>query len=224
MNKKRYCLWFKEKDLSIIKSIPEIYNVINEVKLSRLNSNREGTRKLADVPYLFGEIRQPNSSYILVPRVSSERRSYVPIGFISPNIIASDATLIIPNATIYEFGVLTSSIHMSWMRTVCGRLKSDYRYSGKVVYNNFPWPTPTEDQKSKIEKSAQGILDARALYQDSSLADLYDELTMPIELRKAHQANDRAVMEAYGFDKNLSEEEIVAKLFDMYASLVEKAK
>lgn len=223
-NKKRYCLWFKEKDLSIIKSIPEIYNVINEVKLSRLNSNREGTRKLADVPYLFGEIRQPNSSYILVPRVSSERRSYVPIGFISPNIIASDATLIIPNATIYEFGVLTSSIHMSWMRTVCGRLKSDYRYSGKVVYNNFPWPTPTEDQKSKIEKSAQGILDARALYQDSSLADLYDELTMPIELRKAHQANDRAVMEAYGFDKNLSEEEIVAKLFDMYASLVEKAK
>ena len=204
--------------------MPYCLERVQNVKEFRLSSKSAGTRKIAETPTRFHVENFPNSDYILVPRVSSERRSYVPMGFLDKSTIASDATLIIPNATIYHFGTLTSSIHMSWMRTVCGRLKSDYRYSGSIVYNNFPWPTPTEDQKSKIEKSAQGILDARSLYPDSSLADLYDELTMPIELRKAHQANDKAVMDAYGFDKNLSEEEIVAKLFDMYASLVEKTK
>ncbi|MCI7024986.1 MAG: hypothetical protein MR983_03180 [Succinatimonas sp.] len=159
-----------------------------------------------------------------MPRVSSEKRLYIPLGYENKDVIVSDAVQIIPNATKYEFGILTSYIHMSWMRTVCGRLKSDYRYSSIIVYNNFPWCTPTDAQKAKIEQTAQGILDARALYPDSSLADLYDELTMPIELRKAHQANDRAVMEAYGFDKDLSEEEIVAKLFDMYAELTKNEK
>ena len=134
-----------------------------------------------------------------------------------PDIIVTDSALAIPNATLYHFGVLTSGVHMSWMRAVCGRLKSDYRYSKDIVYNNFIWPEPTEDQKVAIERTAQGILDARALYPDSSLADLYDETFMPIELRKAHDANDKAVMKAYGFDPKASEEEIVAALMKLYS-------
>lgn len=223
-NKERYCLWLKGIDASEYRCIPPIMEAINGVKIMREKSTRAKTVELALTPSLFAEIRQPNSNYIIVPRVSSEKRLYIPLGYENKDVIVSDAVQIIPNATKYEFGILTSYIHMSWMRTVCGRLKSDYRYSSIIVYNNFPWCTPTDAQKAKIEHTAQGILDARALYQDSSLADLYDELTMPIELRKAHQANDRAVMEAYGFDKDLSEEEIVAKLFDMYAELTKNEK
>lgn len=158
---------------------------------------------------------------MIVPSTSSERRRYIPIGFLDCNIIATNANLIVPNATLYEFGVLTSNVHNSWMRVVAGRLKSDYRYSASIVYNNFPWPTPTEKQKENIEKTAQMILDARKLYPDCSLADLYDEVTMPPELRKAHQLNDKAVMEAYGFwGKVKTESECVAELMKMYQRLI----
>ena len=172
---------------------------------------------------MFQEIRQPKTDYIIIPRHSSENRRYIPFGFVSPDIIVNDAVQIIPNAELYHFGILTSNVHNAWIRAICGRIKSDYRYSKDIVYNNFPWCAPTEAQRAKIEKTAQGILDARALYPDSSLADLYDEATMPIELRKAHRANDRAVMEAYGFWGKLnSESECVAELMKMYQKLVEE--
>ena len=158
---------------------------------------------------------------VVVPKVSSEARRYIPISFISPEIIINGSALIVPNASLYEFGVLTSSIHNSWMRAVAGRLESRYQYSSNIVYNNFPWCNLTDEQKVKIDQTAQAILDARAKYPECSLADLYDELTMPIELRKAHQANDRAVMEAYGFAKDMTESEIVAELFKMYENLAE---
>ena len=159
---------------------------------------------------------------MVAPAVSSERRRYVPIGFLDKNTIATNLVITIPDAQLYHFGVLTSNVHMAWMRAVCGRLKSDYRYSKDVVYNNFPWPTPTDAQQDKIEQTAQAILDARALYPDCSLADLYDEVAMPPELRKAHQQNDRAVMQAYGFDvATTTETSCVAELMRMYQALVE---
>ena len=168
---------------------------------------------------LFRETNNPDS-YIVVPAVSSERRKYVPIGFLGNDTIATNLVITIPNATLFHFGILTSNVHMAWMRAVCGRLKSDYRYSKDIVYNNFPWPNQTSEQKSRIEQTAQAILDARALYLDASLADLYDERTMPPELRKAHQANDRAVMAAYGFPvKGFTESDCVAALMKMYQEL-----
>ena len=218
-NKKRYCLWLKDCPPSILRSCPLVAERVAKVRELRAGSSRPGTRKMADFPTLFGEIRQPENNYLLVPRVSSEKRRYVPMGFLSPDIIASDAVQIIPNASLYHFGVLTSNVHMAWMRVVCGRLKSDYRYSKDIVYNNFPWPTPTDEQKAKIEQTAQAILDARAKYPDCSLADLYDEVTMPPELRRAHQDNDRAVMAAYGFSTKMTESECVAELFKLYQSL-----
>ena len=192
----------------------------------RLNSSAAPTREKADTPGLFFFISQPSTSYLLVPSTSSENRRYIPIGFLSPEIIASNSTTIVPNATLYNFGIMTSNVHMAWMRTVGGRLKSDYRYSGGIVYNTFPWPIPTAEQKLKIEQTAQAILDARALYPDSSLADLYDEVAMPRELRKAHQDNDRAVMQAYGFTKEhpaySSESACVAELMKMYQNLTKE--
>ena len=165
----------------------------------------------------------PTGTYVVIPEVSSEKRKYIPMGFMTPDILCSNLVKIVPDATLYHFGVLTSNVHMAWMRAVCGRLKSDYRYSKDVVYNNFPWPMPTETQKTKIEQAAQAILDARALYPDCSLADLYDEVTMPPELRKAHQANDRAVMQAYGFWGKLNTETAcVAELMKMYQKLTER--
>lgn len=224
-NKERYCIWLKDVEPSLYKNNPIIIDAIKKVKESREKSNREATRKLAQTPYLFGEIRQPSTDYLLIPSTSSERRRYIPIGFINKDIISTNANLLIPEASLYNFGILTSNVHMSWMRTVAGRLKSDYRYSAKIVYNNFPWPIPTDEQKKKIEKTAQAILNARALYPNSSLADLYDELTMPVELRKAHQENDKAVMEAYGFDwKHMTESDCVAELMKIYQKLVEKIK
>ncbi len=220
-NKERYCLWLKNAEPSIYKSNSIIMDAIKNVKELRENSNREATRKLAITPYLFGEIRQPETDYLMIPRVSSEKRRYIPIGFLNKDYIATDATQIVSNATLYNFGILTSNVHMAWMRTVAGRLEMRYRYSAKIVYNNFPWCNPTEEQKKKIEKTAGAILDARALYPNSSLADLYDELTMPKELRKAHQENDKAVMEAYGFDwKKMTESDCVAELMKMYENLV----
>ena len=184
-------------------------------------NSKASTRKWAESPTLFTEDRQPDADYILVPSHSSEKRVYLPMGFISKDVICGNANLLIPNATTYDFGILTSILHMAWMRAVCGRLKSDYRYSKDIVYNNFPWPTPTDAQKAKIEQTAQAILDARALYPDCSLADLYDEAVMPPELRKAHQQNDKAVMEAYGFWGKLNTEtECVAELMKLYQGLV----
>lgn len=221
-NKERWCLWLKDVNPSEYRNIPPIMNTVREVKEMRSNSKRASTRKLADIPSLFGEIRQPKTEYLLVPRHSSESRRYIPIGYVSPDVVCGDANMLIPNATLYMFGIMTSNVHMSWMRSICGRIKSDYRYSASIVYNNFPWPSPTDEQKSRIEQTAQGILYARALYPDSSLADLYDPLTMPPELQKAHRANDRAVMYAYGFDvRTTSESDCVARLMEMYQELTE---
>ena len=193
---------------------------VEACRADRESSPDAGRRKLAVYPAQFREINNP-STFVVVPKVSSERRRYVPIGFLNSETIASDLVFIIPDATLYHFGVLTSNVHMAWMRAVCGRLKSDYRYSKDVVYNNFPWPTPTEEQKAKIEQTAQAILDARALYPDCSLADLYDEVTMPPELRKAHQDNDKAVMQAYGFSvREMTESTCVAALMKLYQKLV----
>ena len=222
-NKKRYCLWLVSASPSEIRSCKEILKRVEYVREFRAASKAAATRKFADTPTIFCQIAQPDTDYIIIPGVSSEKRKYIPIGFMNKDTIASNLVQIIPNATLYHFGVLTSNVHMSWMRTVCGRLKSDYRYSKDIVYNNFPWPNPTEEQKAKIERTAQAILDARALYPDSSLADLYDELTMPPELRKAHQNNDRAVMQAYGMPvRGTTESSCVAMLMEMYQKLVEK--
>lgn len=223
-NKKRYCLWLQGASPSDLRMSPFIKERLESVREFRLRSTKEATRKCADTPGLFQEIRQPQSEYIIIPRHSSENRKYIPLGFVIPEIIASDAVLIIPNASLFHFGVLESTVHMAWMRAVCGRLEMRYRYSAKVVYNNFPWPTPTDAQKAKIEKTAQAILDARNLYPDCSLADLYDEVTMPPELRKAHQENDKAVMDAYGFNPRMSEPEIVAELFRLYQELTVKER
>ena len=219
-NEKRYCLWLKEASPSDLNTMPLVKERIAKTKAFRLKSSKEATRKYADYPSVFMEVRQPANNYIIVPSHSSENRRYIPIGFENPDVICGNANLMIPNATLYHFGILTSNVHNVWMRAVCGRLKSDYRYSNTIVYNNFPWPNPTEAQKAKIEQTAQAILDARAKYPDSSLADLYDELTMPLELRRAHQENDKAVMAAYGFKSNMEESEIVAELFRLYEGMV----
>ena len=219
----RYCLYLGDCSPAALRKMPECLKRVEAVRNFRLSSNRASTKKAAETPYRFGMTTIPESDYIIVPKVSSERRRYIPMGFMTPDVLCSDLVFLIPDATLYHFGILQSNIHMAWMRTVCGRLKSDYRYSKDIVYNNFPWPTPTEAQRAKIEQTAQAILDARALYPDASLADLYDELTMPPELRKAHQANDRAVMEAYGLKKGdaaySSESACVAMLMKMYQGL-----
>ncbi|MBQ3138058.1 MAG: methylase [Ruminococcus sp.] len=220
-NHPRWCLWLIKCPPSDLRSMPLVRERVEAVRNFRLESVKEATRKFADYPTRFMEIKQPETDYILVPATSSENRRYIPIGYVNKDVIASNAASFVPNATIYHFGVLTSNVHMSWMRTVCGRLKSDYRYSINIVYNNFPWCNPTPEQKVKIEQTAQAILDARAKYPDCSLADLYDELTMPPELRKAHQANDFAVMQAYGFARNITESECVAELMGMYRKLTE---
>ena len=221
-NKARYCLWLVGASPSELRKSPFIMERVEQVRQFRLNSTKAATQRSADTPTLFQEIRHPDSEYIIIPRHSSETRRYIPFGFVQPQIVVNDAVQIIPDAKIYHFGIMMSNVHMAWTRAVCGRIKSDYRYSKDVVYNNFPWPTPTDTQKTKIEQTAQAILDARARYPESSLADLYDELTMPPELRKAHQDNDRAVMQAYGFSvRDMTESKCVAELMRMYQSLTE---
>lgn len=218
--KPRYCLWLGECSPADLRKMPNSLKRVEAVREFRLRSKRQATLKLADRPSHFGTENMPTSDYVLVPKVSSERRRYIPMGILTPDIFCTDLVFLIPNATLYHFGILESNVHMAWMRAVCGRLKSDYRYSKDIVYNNFPWPTPTEEQKKKIEQTGQAILDARNLYPDCSLADLYDEVTMPPELRKAHQQNDRAVMAAYGFPiRNFTESDCVAELFKMYEKL-----
>lgn len=219
----RYCLWLGDCTPKELRSMPKCLERVEAVKNFRLNSKSEGTRKLADKPTRFHVENMPKGKFLVIPQVSSERRRYIPIGYMDDSVLCSDKVRIMPNATLYHFGVLTSNVHMSWMRTICCRLKSDYSYTVNDVYNNFPWCNPTPEQKALIEQTAQSILDARALYPDCSLADLYDEVTMPPELRKAHQANDRAVMKAYGFDvKTMTESSCVAELMKMYKRLADK--
>lgn len=220
----RYCLWLSGISPSIYRSSSFVLNRIEAVKEFRKKSSSAGMRKEAATPSLFHTIKELNGRVLCLPEVSSERRRYIPVAFINAEDIPSNTVIIVSNATLYLFAVLISNVHMAWMRTVAGRLEMRYRYSGAVVYNNFPWPDPTPEQKAKIETTAQGILNARTKYPDASLADLYDELTMPIELRKAHQANDRAVMEAYGFSVKMTEQECVAELMKMYQKLIEEVK
>ena len=220
--KPRYCLWLVNANPSVLKSCKKVLERVEQVREYRLKSPKEATRKKAETPMLFDEVRECTSNYVAIPKVSSEKRRYVPMEYLSPDIIPGDKLFMLPDAELYDFGILTSNVHMAWMRAVCGRLKSDYSYSNTIVYNNFPWPSPTDEQKAQIEKCAQMILDARALYPDSSLADLYDPLTMPPELLKAHSANDRAVMLSYGFSvKDMSEADCVAALMQMYRDMTQ---
>ena len=222
--KPRYCLWLGECSPVQLKQMPQCLARVRAVKEYRESSSRASTVKLSLKPTRFQTENMPKGHYIVIPEVSSEKRRYIPMGYLDDSKLCSNKLRLMPNANLYEFGVLESNVHMAWMRCVCGRLKSDYDYSIKVVYNNFLWPVPTEQQKAKIEQTAQAILDARALYPDCSLADLYDELTMPPELRKAHQDNDRAVMDAYGFTKGTaartSESACVAELMKLYQKMV----
>ena len=220
-NKKRFCLWLVDASPKELRSMPLVMERIERCRQARMEGALD-RQKLADTPHLFRE-QKKLESYLIIPSVSSETRRYIPIGFLDGHSIPLAPILILPNSSLYDFGILTSNVHMAWMRTVAGRLEMRYRYSAKIVYNNFPWPEVTDEQKEMISKTAQAILEARALYPDCSLADLYDELTMPVELRQAHQANDMAVMRAYGFQKIvdgkktwLTESETVARLFEMY--------
>ena len=199
--KPRWCFWLVGANPGELRRCPILMKRVEAVRAFRLASAKVATRKKAETPTLFDEVRECSSDYVAIPKVSSEKRRYVPMEFLLKDIIPGDKLFMISNASLYHFGILTSNIHMAWMRTTCGRLKSDYSYSNTIVYNNFPWPNPTEQQKAKIKQTAQTILDARAKYPDCSLADLYDETTMPPELRKAHPEHDRAVIAAYGFDK-----------------------
>ena len=217
--KDRYCFWLVDATPAELRGSRILTERIAAVREFRLRSPKAATQKCAETPTLFQEIRQPTTDYLAVPCTSSEKRKYVPIGFLTAETIATNLLLTVPDATLYHFGVMTSSVHMAWTRAVCGRLKSDYRYSATVVYNNFPWPTPTDAQRAEIERTARGILDARALYPDESLAALYDELVMPQKLRDAHRRNDAAVERAFGFPKGAPEPLVVAELMKRYSEL-----
>lgn len=217
--KPRFCLWLVGANPSILKLCPQVLKRIEAVREFRLASKKEATRKKADFPMLFDEIRDCKTAYVAIPKVSSERRRYVPMDWLDAEVVPGDKLFMIPDASLYHFGILESNVHMAWMRAVCGRLEMRYSYSNSIVYNNFPWPSPTPEQQAKIEASAQAILDARALYPDSSLADLYDPTLMPKELLQAHRQNDRAVMAAYGFSTKMRESECVAELFKLYTKL-----
>ena len=218
--KPRYCLWLGDCPPNELRKMPECMKRVEAVRSLRLSSKSPGTVKLADRPTRFHVENMPKGNYIVIPEVSSQRRRYVPMGYMDDSVMCSNKVRLMPDASLYHFGILVSNVHMAWMRAVCGRLKSDYDYSIKIVYNNFPWPNPTDEQKAKIEQTAQAILDARAKFPDSSLADLYDETAQPAELRKAHQDNDRAVMRAYGFPiRGMTESKCVAELMRMYQKL-----
>ena len=223
--KPRYCLWLGKCSPAELRKMPQCLKRVEAVRNFRLASKSPGTVKLADKPTHFHVENMPRGNYIVIPQVSSQNRRYIPMGYMDESVICSDKVRLMPNGSLYHLGILESNVHMAWMRTICARLKSDYSYTVNNVYNNFPWPNPTDEQKAKIEQTAQAILDARALYPDSSLADLYDELTMPVELRKAHQENDRAVMAAYGFEvRTMTESQCVAELFKLYKELTDSNK
>ncbi|MBQ9496992.1 MAG: hypothetical protein IJR52_05375 [Selenomonadaceae bacterium] len=216
----RYCLWLEGCPPDELRKMPLVYERVKNVREFRLNSKKAATRKDADTPTLFQEIRQPKTNYLLIPSVSSERRRYIPIGFMPPEVIASNLVLVVPDADLFHFGILTSSVHMNWMRLVAGRLKSDYRYSATIVYNPFPWPLfYLDSEKPKVEATAQKILDARKNYPQATLADLYDENSMPSDLRKAHAENDAAVMKLYHFPPDMNEMVMQIQLLYMYDAL-----
>lgn len=215
----RWCLWLVDVTPAQLRALPVVWERVQQVRTHRESSKRATTKQLASTPSLFGEIRQPTGTYILIPRHSSENRSYIPMGFFGPDVVCGDSNLLIPNATTYHFGVLSSGMHMAWVRYVCGRLESRFRYSNTIVYNNFSWPeSPSKELRAAVEDAAQGVLDARAKFPDSSLADLYDPLAMPRGLVQAHDKLDRAVEAAYGkrFD---SDAKRVAFLFERYQKL-----
>ncbi len=217
-NKDRWCLWLKDVSPAELRKMPEVMKRVEACRQDRLNSPDAGRRKLAETPTVFRETFIPEGNYVVIPEISSQRRRYIPMGFSNDSIVYTNRLKLIPNATLYHFGVLTSNVHMAWMRAVCGRFGMGYDYSINIVYNNFPWPDPASKQREKIEMTAQAILDARAKFPDSSLADLYDETVMPQQLRRAHQENDRAVMEAYGFSvREMNEATCVAELMKLYA-------
>ena len=218
----RWCLWLGDANPVDLIKLPECMKRIEAVREFRLSSSRVSTIKLADRPTRFQTENKPSENYLLIPKVSSERRQYIPIGFMSPDVLSSDLVFIIPDATLCHFGIITSFVHNAWTRVVCGRLKSDFRYSKDIVYNNFPWPQPTDAQKARIERSAQAILDARENYPDASFADMYGNLLLFPDLMKAHRDNDTAVLEAYGFPEDATESDIVASLFKMYQELTQK--
>lgn len=216
----RFCIWLDGVSPKEYRNNNEVMRRIHNVQEFRQNSSAKPTQKAAERPSVFYYISYRHQPTLVIPEASSYRRKYIPMGFIDAEIIPSNLLVTVSGATLYNFGILTSNVHMAWMRTVAGRLKSDYRYSGNTVYNTFPWPTPTDAQKTAIERTAQAILDARALYPDCSLADLYDVVTMPPELLRAHQQNDKAVMQAYGFWGSVkNESDCVARLMEMYATL-----
>ena len=217
--KPRWCFWLVDASPADLKKCPRLMKRIAKVREFRLQSASIPTQKFAEIPTLFPSRRNCTTEYIAIPKVSSENRRYIPIDFLNPEIIAGDNLFQMPNASLYHFGVLTSNVHNAWMRAVCGRLKSDYRYSNTIVYNNFPWCTPTDAQKAAIEQTAHGILDARSRFPDSSLADLYDEAAMPPALRKAHRANDKAVLAAYNLPADITESACVAELFARYRKM-----
>ncbi len=221
-NNIRYCLWFKGKDPSVIRKSKILTERINNCRKFRLDSKQKQACAMAEYPYLFASERQPQNDYLLIPVVSSERRNYIPIGYVGADTVCSNACFTISNIDLYHLGILLSSVHMAWVRTVCGRLKADYRYSNSIVYNNFVWPQITPDDKEQIAKTALAILEARKLYPGSTLADLYDPLTMPLELKKAHLSNDKAVSNLYGFKSNASDEEMAQRLFLLYAQKVQE--
>ena len=217
-NEKRYVLWLVGVSPGEIHKNSKVVERVKLCRENRLNMKDKGTQKLAETPTTFRDTNNPEK-YIALPMVSSENRKYIPMAYLNSDVIPTNQIQTIPDATLYHFGVLTSFVHMAWVRVVAGRLKSDFRYSKDIVYNNFPWPLPSEKQKLKIESTAKKILEAREKFPESSLADLYDPLTMPEELLKAHKANDAAVCEAYGWNKNISEEEIVGALMRLYEKI-----
>jgi hypothetical protein len=222
---KRYCLWLQDIASGELWKSKFVTTRVNLCREFREKSNRPQTKALADTPHLFGEIRQPNTDMLVVPKVSSENRRYIPIAFVTSNAIVNGSALIIPGASLYHFGVLTSNIHSAWMRAVCGRMKSDYQYSGGIVYNNFPWCLSAEAQKQTIEAAAEGILAAREKHQENTLADLYDPNFMPKDLLMAHRNLDKAVMLAYGFKPGATDEAAcVAGLMEMYRAMTEGAR
>ena len=215
----RYCLWLVDADPAALRKCPLVMERIERVKQFRSESKAESTRRYANQPTLFRQIAQPTTPYLAVPEVSSESRNYIPMAYFGPEVICSNTVQFVPAATLYHFGVLSSSMHMDWMRTVAGRLKSDYRYSNTLVYNNFPWPSPDEAQRKAVEAAAQAVLDARAAHPTATLADLYDPVTMPPDLAKAHAALDKAVDRCYRAEPFTSERERVEYLFALYEKL-----
>lgn len=224
--KPRYCLWLVGADPAVLLKCQPVLERIEKVRQFRLNSRKAATQKKAQIPTLFDENQQPDTNFIAIPKVSSENRRYVPIDFMTPETVVGDKIYIMENASLYEFGVMTSCVHMAWMRAVCGRLKSDYSYSNTLVYNNFPWPEPSDQQRQQIETTAQKVLDERARLSGISFAEMYSNAldTMFTSLATAHKENDRAVMAAYGFPADMTEPEIVAELMKRYQAKLAEAK